>query len=97
MMTEDEFLEHYKPIKNHLDDNASWDGCMFETYGKELEFVKAYDGKHVWTLLEGDEGTYISSGFHFVNRMGYLITEVAFGLEEIEIKCETEEGDDDDA
>jgi hypothetical protein len=38
-MTEDEWYATYKPIKNHLDKNASWNGEMFETYGEEVEFV----------------------------------------------------------
>lgn len=27
----------------------------------------------IWTLLEGDEGLYVSSGYHYVNRIGYII------------------------
>ena len=44
----EKFVNKYKPIKNHIDDNASYDGFMFETYDKELEFVieKAKE-KHV--------------------------------------------------
>ena len=38
-LTYDDFLGKYHPIKNHLDKNAGYDGCMFETFGKELEFV----------------------------------------------------------
>ena len=39
-MTEDEWFDTYKPIKNHLDENASFDGHMFETYDGEVAFVK---------------------------------------------------------
>lgn len=32
----------------------------------------------VWTLVDGDNGhIYVTEGFHFVNRIGYFITEVA--------------------
>ena len=43
-MTEEEWFETYKPIPNHIDENASFNdgehGYMFETYGEEVEFVK---------------------------------------------------------
>ncbi len=70
------FWQKFKPVKNHLDTNASFDGHMFETYGPELEHVqsKVPEGT-VWTLLDCDGQLVISSGFSFVNRMGYFITE----------------------
>ncbi len=85
VISEDEFYEQYHPIKNHLDENASFDGCMFETYDEELEYVKSMveTGK-VWTILDGEgDNLLYSSGYHFVNRIGYLITEesVEVGLE----------------
>ena len=81
-MTMEEWEATYKPIPNHLDDNASFqneggDGIMFETYGEEVEFVKQQDPNCIWTYITGDNNTsYISSGWHFVNRIGYFITEV---------------------
>lgn len=61
------------------DDIAPYAGCMYETYGEEYERVKqvlAENPKRVWTVLDGG-GPYLclSAGFHFVNRMGYIITE----------------------
>jgi hypothetical protein len=73
----DEWAATYKPIKNHIDTNASFDGEMFETYGEELEFVKAADEDRIWMYGDGDDGgSYIWNGWHFVNRIGYFITEV---------------------
>jgi hypothetical protein len=73
----DEWAAIYKPIKNHIDTNASFDGEMFETYGEELEFVKAADEDRIWMYGDGDDGgSYIWNGWHFVNRIGYFITEV---------------------
>lgn len=79
-MTYDEWFDKYKPIVNHIDKNASFDngegGVMFETYGEEVEFVKGYDANHIWMYGDGDDGgTYIWSGWGFVNRIGYFITE----------------------
>lgn len=73
------FAEKYKPIKNHIDTNASFDGDMFETFGEEVEYVRTYpDQKKVWTLIEADGKQYISAGYHHVNRLGYFITEIAW-------------------
>jgi hypothetical protein len=73
----DIWCEIYKPIKNHIDTNASFDGAMFETYGEELEFVKSQDPAYIWMYGDGDDGGgYIWNGWHFVNRIGYFITEV---------------------
>lgn len=68
----------FKPIKNHLDDNASLDGCMYETYGDELEFVKAQPNENIWTYCDDGENGWLTSGYHFVNRLGYVICEKPF-------------------
>ena len=81
-MTFEDWEKTYKPIPNHIDENASFQddnnvGIMFETYGDEVAFVKKADPAHIWTYGDGDDGGgYIWSGWHFVNRLGYFITEV---------------------
>ncbi len=73
----DIWCEIYKPIKNHIDTNASFNGEMFETYGEELEFVKSQDPAKIWMYGDGDDGgMYIWNGWHFVNRIGYFSAEV---------------------
>ena len=73
----DEWCETYKPITNHIDTNASFDGAMFETYGDEVAFVKEQPEANIWMYGDGDDGgSYIWSGWGFVNRIGYFITEV---------------------
>lgn len=73
----DEWVDTYKPITNHIDTNASFDGAMFETYGEEVEFVKAQDENRIWMYGDGDDGgSYIWSGWGYVNRIGYFITDV---------------------
>ena len=81
-ITEDEFDATYPLRPNHLNPNASWTigdgpGCLFETYGEELDFVRRQDPRTVWTLIEvGGDDLYLASGYHFVNRIGYLISTV---------------------
>jgi hypothetical protein len=113
IMTVAEWDAEFNPIKNHLDDNASLDGFMFETYKEEIEFVRQYDQTKVWTYIadggideklakdagyslqadpngtiDDDMDWYNSSGeslfdgmfsagYHYVNRLGYLLTEKA--------------------
>jgi hypothetical protein len=80
-MNFDEWCEQYKPIVNHIDNNASFDngdgGLMFETYGDEVEFVKSQSPDKIWMYGDGDDGAgYLWNGWGFVNRIGYFITEV---------------------
>ena len=76
-MTEEDWFNTYKPIKNNLVESSSFDDHMFETYGEEVEFVKAQDENRIWMLGDGDDGgMYIWSGWGFVNRIGYFVTEV---------------------
>lgn len=100
-ISEDKFYEEYKPQINHLDDNASFDGCMYETYGEELDYVFQLSKKEnrVWTIIEGDEGICYSAGFHYVNRLGFLVTEKPWDSEDDYVEEEdlTEDTSTDDA
>lgn len=81
-LTEDAFDAQYPLIRNHINPYASWafgdepnSGCLFETYGKELEFVRQQNPRTIWTLIDGDDSDqYVVSGYHLVNRIGYLIS-----------------------
>lgn len=78
-LTWEQFEAQYNPVKNNIDDNASYDGLMFETYGEELEAVQqAYKNnpETVWTVMADTGNVDVTSGFHIVNRLGYIITEV---------------------
>ena len=62
----DEWVDEYKP------------GEMLETYGEEYDQVihmNETEPGRVWTLLDCDGKLVVSSGWHYVNRMGYYITE----------------------
>ena len=76
-ITYERWLLKYRPIKNPFDSNASFDGCMFETYGADLQFVCAQHPYKIWTLVERDGKVRICERLHFVNRLGYFVTEVA--------------------
>jgi hypothetical protein len=48
----------------------------YETYGKDLEFIIQVPTKHVWTLVDGDNGgLYIVNGRVLINRILYYVTQ----------------------
>lgn len=75
-MTYEEWLEKFKPMKNPTDPDAPFDGCLIDTSKEEMAFVAEQNRLKVWTLLESDGVMHIGEGVHFVNRMGYFVTEV---------------------
>ena len=79
VLTEEEFDEKFPLLVNHLDANASLDGVMFETFDEELAFVLQQNPNCIWTYMDDDNGrACLSSGYHLVNRIGYLISTVPF-------------------
>jgi len=102
-LSEDEFDERFTFVRNHLNRDAGWvygdgPGCLFETYGEELEFVRHQDSRTVWTYVDGDDGDqYVISGFHVVNRIGYLVSMIPVpeGIQ-IEVRIPMEADDEDD-
>lgn len=69
-MNKEEWIKEFKPIMENDEPK------MFETYGKDIEYVKKQNPNCIWTDIYADEFNQISSGFHIVNRMGYYITEI---------------------
>lgn len=76
---EEYFDNNFTLVKNHINgDDASWGGCMFETYDEELDYIcekREANPKQIWSIVEGDKGEYVCAGFQRVNVLGYLITE----------------------
>ena len=95
-LTEEEWFDKFKPIPNHIDDNASFsdgdNGYMFETYGEELDFVKSHQSNRIWTYCDNDfGGTSIFQGMRIVNRIGYFVTSVPFdGSKDYQIQISSE-------
>lgn len=87
MSQDEKFYAKYKPIKNTLVEDAPFDGCMFETFGDEIQEVLKYardEAKHkqVWTLVDCEGLMYLVAGYSLVNRMGYIITEEPWDSQE---------------
>jgi len=84
--------DKFKPIHNHFSNDP--DQQMFETYGEEVDYVTKADNKYVWTWIQGDMSDLIVAGYHYVNRLGYYITELPWeneydlALLSVEVECE---------
>lgn len=88
LLSEEEFYELVELEENHISANASFDGKMFETFGQEVEYVKSKIKENkVITILASDGDLYYSSGYWFVNRIGYLISKKPLKFE-FEVKLE---------
>lgn len=73
-MTWDEFAEEFRPLMDPDEDT-------FLMFGKgDFEHVRDQSNSHpgtVWTLMDdGEGGTFIGDGLHFVNSLNWIITEV---------------------
>lgn len=77
-LTWEEFDDEFRIIQNNRNPDDPID--TFDTHGDEFEIVRKRNNSHpgtVWTYMEdGSGGTMIGEGMHFVNRLGYIITEV---------------------
>jgi len=85
-ITFEDWLKEYKPLKDNNGDLK-----LFETYGDDIMAVDKAKPECIWTLMDGEEDGqfYIQSGLHFVNRMGYYITESEVPLSNlIQVICD---------
>lgn len=76
-MTEDQWIESYRPLPHPKGANHGFEingeCCLIDT--DEADIISAVPPKHLWTLLENDEGDLlVAAGDHRVNRIGYLNT-----------------------
>jgi hypothetical protein len=68
-LTWEEWVEEYKP---YTDEEGN--PRMFDPFS-DKDAIAAHPDNLIWTYLEGDTGTLITEGYHYVNRLGYYLTE----------------------
>lgn len=85
---EDVFYEHFRPFRHPAAHFDIWGGHGLETFGADLQIVKSYPEDFVWTVVDGDDGDeqWITPGYHYVNRVCYLLTEVPHGEAPVEFR-----------
>ena len=78
-LTYEKWEKKYKPIQcktaEEIHAGASFNGCLYETFGKEYEFIKKQDVHNLWTLVGVEDNMMIYPGYYFANRLGYFVTE----------------------
>ena len=84
-LTWEEWYNHYKPKTNHIRNYGSDLIHAYETYGDEQDFIFAQDPKFVWTEVDGDGGSYLIAGIHYVNRVQYYVCENAWDNDNQEV------------
>ena len=77
-LTEDEFEEQFRPVENLEQGQGIY---QFDAYDAKdsgfLQFIAINYPAHVWTRIDGDDGrVYNINGWHIVNRIDYVVTEV---------------------
>lgn len=73
----EKFSHHYDLDTSIVGEESDQEGLL-ETFGKDIAKVLEINEKSpkkVWTLVDGDDGRlWAVAGFHYVNRVAYLIT-----------------------
>ena len=88
LLSFEEWEKKYKPIEK----NKDW--IFFDTHSEEdLKFITEFQKKNsilnCWTLCTDDDNEYyIDSGWRYVNRIEYIITEVPRESKDILVQAE---------
>jgi len=77
VLHEDAFYEYFKPYRHPNARHDIWGGYGLETFGADFELTCRLDPSYVWTVIDGDCNQWITTGVHYVNRVCYLVTEIA--------------------
>lgn len=76
----DKWIELFKPIKNTITGREEYNGFMFETFGKDFDFIKETSKDNpllVWRVVEEDDGFVICSGYdENIYPFCYFVTKV---------------------
>ncbi len=89
ILHEDTFYEYFIPYRHPKTKDDCWGGIGLETYGEDYELAKSIDDNYIWTVLEGCAGPdqWIVNGWHYVNRICYLVTEKPHNGLEVDFRC----------
>jgi len=86
---EDVFYEHFQPFRHPSAKFNIWGGHGLETFGEDLQLAFNYDSNYVWTVVDGESGgQWIIPGFHYVNRVCYLLTRLPHNEAPIEFRMD---------
>ena len=67
-----QWLTGYRPNKNHLNPDATFDGMLYQHAGPEWGHIIQLTVHQVWTLYEEDRTLKIRNGYQVPGRLGYF-------------------------
>jgi len=78
--TDDIWAEKLKPIVNPYDHGMGFDygsGSCLMNWNNLQQFRKDHEVNEdcIWTIVECDDEVYLSHGIHWINTLGYIVTE----------------------
>jgi hypothetical protein len=77
VVTFNDWLRDYKPQPNTFNDEARFDGLLYEHQGDEWEHVVSQPVHNLWTMFQDEAGTFkIKNGLVVRGRVGYFVSEV---------------------
>lgn len=80
-MTEDEWSDKYKPVGMERDGSG--------TITRDAhEIPHDVQDSHLWTLVETKAGEYFIPGWHRVNHVAFVVTQIAWEHENIEVEMD---------
>ena len=70
VMLADDWINKYSPEMEH--------GHLktYETFGEEKKFIQSIEPRKIWTLIAEENEVFIESGYRWVNRLAYIVTEI---------------------
>ncbi|MGZ3236206.1 MAG: hypothetical protein ACXU8A_02425 [Burkholderiaceae bacterium] len=83
---EDAFYEYFRPYRHPSAQHDIWGGHGLETYGSDLALVCRLDPTYLWTVVDGENDQWITTGLHYVNRVCYLVTEIPHNNANVEFR-----------
>lgn len=81
----DEWEEKFTALKNpkaHEGEEGLGE-IMFDYIDDDYQTVRGHDPKKIWTVRESEYGLILTAGFGWVDRFGYILSEQAFGEEDL--------------
>lgn len=89
VLHEDTFYEYFEPYRHPEACFNVWGGIGLETFGKDLEIVRSIEPEYLWTVVEDGDGRdkWISTGFHHVSRICYLVTRKPHNWIDVEFRA----------
>ena len=87
VMSDDDWMKEFDPVLDA-------DGLLFEISQNAENFQELVEAQRVWTMLDCDGSLYLSPGVHWVNRVGYFVTNKSWTNKSVYVAWDVRDEDD---